>query len=103
MQRHEWAPNQLGSDQKLPEESTDSPDSKPWKTWDNSSPQAVRSFPQGVSDGETGRISPSLSFHSTTHRLQKRAVTGGFGPISPVSTRPTTAVLVVLLREEKQP
>ncbi len=99
MQRHQWAPNQLGSDQKLPEESTDSLDLKPWKTRDNSAPQAARSFPQGVSDGETGRISPSLSFHSTTYLFQKPAVTGGFGLISLVSTRPTTAVLVVLLRE----
>jgi hypothetical protein len=61
----------IGSDQKLPAESTDSADRKQWKTEDNSSSQAVTTFPQAVGDGEKEQFSPSLFLHSTTHQLQK--------------------------------
>ena len=94
-----WQPNALSSGQKVPEESANCLAFKPWKTRDNSPPSTVAVIPQAVGTGETDQFSPSLSLRSTTYRLQKQSVQRGFELISPVSTGPTTAVLVVLLRE----
>jgi hypothetical protein len=91
--------NLIGSEQKLPEESTDFYVQKQWKTKDNSHHQAVAVIPQAVGTGETQQFSPLLFLCSTTCQLQKLALQGGFELVSPISTRPTTAVLVVLLKE----
>ena len=61
----------VGSKQKLPEESTDFPFKKQWKTKDNSPRQAAMLIPQVVETGETDQFSPSLSLRSTTCWLQK--------------------------------
>jgi hypothetical protein len=91
--------NLIDSKQKLPEESTDFPFKKQWKTKDNSPHQTVTVIPQAVGTGENDQFSPSLSSRSTTCWLQKQAIQEGFELVSPVSTRPTTAVLVVLLKQ----
>jgi hypothetical protein len=91
--------NLIDSEQKLPEESNDFFFKKQWKTKDNSPPQTVVVIPQAVGTGETDQFSPSLSLRSTTYRLQKQSGQRGVELISPVSTGPTTAVLVVLLKE----
>jgi hypothetical protein len=88
--------NLIDSEQKLPEESNDFFFKKQWKTKDNSPPQTVVVIPQAVGTGETDCFSPSLSLRSTTCLLQKTCRTEGFALVSPVSTSPTTAVLVVL-------